>query len=121
MRGFVPTSRLLWPTMVFALLVGAALVIATTPASSSSQTCDSVSATTGSDLTGTGSQGNPWRTAQKLADSLTPGQTGCLRGGVYTEDVTATQDGNSGARITVRSWPGETAALRPARSTPQVP
>lgn len=110
-RGFVPKSRLLWPTTLFVLLAGAVLLIATSPASSSSASCDRVSAPTGSDLTGTGTQGNPWRTMQKLSDSLTPGQTGCLRNGTYDEDVTATDSGLAGARITIRSWPGEVARL----------
>lgn len=107
----MPRSRVLWAAVSLALLAAVTLLLATTPAVSSSATCDRVSATTGSDATGNGTQGSPWRTVQKLADSLTPGQTGCLRGGVYTENVTATQDGNAGARITIRSWPGETARL----------
>jgi arylsulfatase A-like enzyme len=96
------------------LLAGLAVcayLLTPTPAASSSTTCDRVSATTGSDSSGAGTSASPWRTAQKLADSLTAGQTGCLRTGVYTEDVTATDSGTAGARITIRSWPGEVARL----------
>ena len=33
----------------------------------------------------------PYPTVEKLANSLTPGQTGCLRAGVYQRDVKITQ------------------------------
>jgi parallel beta-helix repeat protein len=43
---------------------------------------------------------------QRLVDSLHAGQTGCLRGGTYVEDVKV-----SGSRIALRSYPGEQARL----------
>ena len=98
------------PVMLVVLALAAFLAYAA-PAAHGAVTCDRVSATTGSDTTGAGTSGNPWRTAQKLADSLTPGQTGCLRAGTYTEDVTATDSGTSAQRITIGSWPGEVARL----------
>ena len=71
--------------------------------------CHKYAATSGSD----GAQGTssaPYRSAQKLVDSLSSGQVGCLRGGVYTEpdkQVVFNDD-----RIVLRSYPGETAEFR---------
>ena len=48
--------------------------------------CDKVAAPSGSD-SAAGTAASPYRTAQKLADSLAPGQTGCLRAGLYEQDV----------------------------------
>ena len=50
--------------------------------------------------------------AQRLVDSVTPGQVGCLRGGRYTENVTIRKGGSgNSARVTIRSFPGERAEL----------
>lgn len=43
---------------------------------------------------------------RRLVDSLRSGQTGCLRGGVYVEDVTVSR-----SRIGLRAYPGEHARL----------
>jgi arylsulfatase A-like enzyme len=66
-----------------------------------------------------GSAAVPFRTVQKLSDSLNAGQVGCLRGppasGVtpYEENPTITRGGTSDAnRITIRSEPGQTATIR---------
>jgi hypothetical protein len=69
-----------------------------------------------------GSDDNPgtvlaaFRTVQRLADSLLPGQTGCLRGGVYAaasggQVLQPSHGGTTGAPITIRSYPGERATL----------
>jgi hypothetical protein len=50
-------------------------------------------------------------------DSLTPGQTGCLRGGDYgglSAWYGLTASGTSSAPITLRSYPGETATIHGA-------
>jgi hypothetical protein len=74
-------------------------------------TCDRVAAPNGSD----GAQGttrSPYRTAQRLVNSLSAGQTGCLRQGTYTQSrVTFDRGGRSGAPITLASYPGERARL----------
>lgn len=44
-------------------------------------------ATTGDDDTGDGSISNPWGTWDKLGNSLSPGDTGYIRGGTYTTFV----------------------------------
>jgi parallel beta-helix repeat protein len=43
---------------------------------------------------------------QRLVNTLHAGQTGCLRGGTYTEDVKVSR-----SRIALRSYPGEQARL----------
>jgi hypothetical protein len=47
----------------------------------------------------------------QLAKSLKAGETGCLRGGVYREDVDVTAKGAPGAPITIQSYPGEWATF----------
>ena len=50
--------------------------------------------------------------AQKLVDSLRPGETGCLHGGRYTENVRVANGGSGeSSRIVLRSFPGERAEL----------
>ena len=50
-----------------------------------------------------------------LADSLAPGQTGCLRAGTYRDEgaspLAIQRSGRRGAPITIRSYPGERARL----------
>jgi hypothetical protein len=65
-------------------------------------------ATTGDD-TNPGSPAAPWRTIQKAADSLGPGDTALVRGGVYTEAVTVHVSGSAaGGWVTFKNYPGET-------------
>jgi hypothetical protein len=74
--------------------------------------CDRVASTTGSD-SNAGTEASPYRTAQQLVDSLSPGMTGCLRGGVYTySEIRFRRAGTRTARITLTSYPGERATLR---------
>jgi parallel beta-helix repeat protein len=86
------------------IAIGATLVFA--PAASADTTCTKVASPSGSD-SAAGTLDAPFRTAQKLADSLSPGDTGCLRDGVYVEDLTISHGGNSGSPVTVTSYPGE--------------
>jgi parallel beta-helix repeat protein len=72
--------------------------------------CDKVASTRGSDGA-SGSESSPYRSARKLVDSLSPGQSGCLRGGTYYEDVTITRGGQPGSPVTLGSYPGERATL----------
>ena len=63
-----------------------------------------------------GTKARPFRTAQRLANSLRPGQTGCLRGGVYadaTEEfvLRLKRGGKAGLPVRIRSHPGERATL----------
>jgi hypothetical protein len=74
-----------------------------------------VAARTGSD-SNSGTESSPFKTAQRLANSLAPGQTGCLRQGTYDETfngyvLRVNHGGSAGAPITIRSYPGERAKL----------
>ncbi len=94
------------------VLVAGAIAIAAVGANSPAATsCDKVAAPSGSD-SAAGSAASPYRTAQKLVDSLGPGKTWCLRAGVYEHDVTISTGGSSGSRVTLSSYPGERATVR---------
>jgi parallel beta-helix repeat protein len=69
--------------------------------------CDRMAAPWGSDRA-SGKPSAPLRTPARLATSLRPGWTGCLRGGTYTQrEVTVTR-----RKVTLRSAPGERATWR---------
>jgi parallel beta-helix repeat protein len=72
--------------------------------------CDRYAATSGSD-SAAGTSAAPFRTAQKLADSLSAGQTGCLSPGVYTENLRLNHGGAPGSPIRLTSAPGGRATL----------
>ena len=117
-------------TLLFALAVLATLAVSTaveTPRSkqralnTSSTTarsdvrCDRYAAPWGSDRS-RGTSKRPFLTPQRLADSLRPGKTGCLRRGVYDETndgyvLRLDRGGTEQRRITIRSFPGERAKL----------
>ena len=108
--GCPPTPTLRCSVRVFGvgLVVAAGLAGAVSPAQAASG-CSKVASPSGSD-SAAGSESAPYRSAQKLADSLASGQTGCLRAGTYTDSafsVVAPHTDN----ITLRSYPGERAKL----------
>jgi hypothetical protein len=77
--------------------------------------CDRFAAPWGEDRS-RGTKKKPFRTAQRLADSLRPGKTGCLRGGVYDETdegfvLRLEHGGTEKRRLTIRGFPGESARL----------
>jgi hypothetical protein len=64
-------------------------------------------ATNGSD-SNPGTQGAPWRSVQKAANTLGAGQTALIRGGTYSEKgITFRNSGYAGGPITLRGYPGE--------------
>ncbi len=71
--------------------------------------CDRFAATNGNN-NAPGTQQRPFRTVQKLANSLNPGQTGCLRGGVYGAANAQLSIRERG--ITLRSAPRQRAEIR---------
>ena len=73
--------------------------------------CDRVASTRGSD-SNRGTAGRPYETVAKLANSLRPGETGCLRAGVYRGRVKISKGGRRGAPVTIRNWPGDRATVR---------
>ena len=89
-----------------AAAAAAALLAPASASASSGAHCDRIAAPNGSD-SATGTEAAPLRSAQRLVDSLTSGQTGCLRSGSYDQSVTVRQAG-----ITVRPYPGERATLK---------
>jgi len=77
--------------------------------------CDKVASPGGSD-SNRGTRRAPYRSAQRLADALAPGQTGCLRAGTYQARrgdfvLAIWRSGRRGAPTTIRSYPGERARL----------
>ncbi len=54
---------------------------------------------------------SPFQSLQRLDAALRPGQTGCLRGGTYTQNADLFRGGLPGRRVTIRSYPGERARL----------
>jgi hypothetical protein len=98
-------------TALGALSTAAVLVAAVVANSPAATSCDKVAGPSGFD-SAAGSAASPYRTAQKLVDSLQPGQTGCLRAGLYEQNVTMSGGGSSGSPVTLSSYPGERATVR---------
>jgi Right handed beta helix region len=90
--------------------IAAVAAFASAPAAGAATTCDKVASPSGSDAAA-GTVAAPFQTAAKLAASLSAGETGCLRGGTYREDVSLRSGGTADARITLTSYPGERATL----------
>src|SRR5262245_47072419 len=68
-------------------------------------------ATNGSDAN-PGTLAAPWRTIQKAADTLAPGDTAYVRAGVYNARVKINVSGSAlGGFVTFASYPGETAIV----------
>ena len=72
--------------------------------------CDKIASPLGSDAY-PGTLAEPYATVEKLSNSLAPGQTGCLRAGVFQGDVKVDRGGSPGAPIQVTSYPGERAVV----------
>jgi parallel beta-helix repeat protein len=93
-----------------AIAAAAAAVSVMGGTASAATTCNLFASPAGSD-SASGTASAPFRTAQQLVDSLTPGQVGCLAPGNYHEDVEFANGGTAGAPITLTSVPGQTATL----------
>ncbi len=74
------------------LITLALTLLAAAPSSQAALTCDRYASPSGSD-TATGTEQAPYRTVQKLVDSVSSGQTACLRAGSYTGNVKVTRPG----------------------------
>ena len=60
----------------------------------------------------TGALDQPWRTIQKAANTLAPGDTALVRGGVYSEAVNVNVSGSLvGGYVAFQNYPGETAIV----------
>jgi parallel beta-helix repeat protein len=73
-------------------------------------TCNRVASPNGSD-SAAGTPDDPYGSANRLVAALDPGETGCLRGGTYHENVWMNNGGSDDSRIVVRSFPGERATI----------
>jgi hypothetical protein len=111
MRLLLNSSRIIVPLLLGVAVV--ALVLDTTPSPSDARSpgiCARFAAPGGSDAA-PGTLERPFRSVQRLANSLPPGGTGCAREGTYREEVTVSRGGRRGAPTTVSSYPGERARL----------
>ena len=88
------------------LIVGSLTALGAGHLSAESATaCTRYAATTGNDAA-SGTATAPYRTAQKLASSLTAGEVGCLEPGTYEENLRVGRGGAPGNPITITSTPG---------------
>ncbi len=93
--------------VLVAALLGPALALGSTASPATGEaSCSKVASPDGSDSS-QGTVESPFRTAGRLANSLAPGDVGCLRGGTYSEDEVTISAPDS--RLT--SYPGERAEL----------
>ena len=111
-RVFGRAARRAASTLALAGAIALGVVGPTTSSAQADVTCDKVASKSGSDA-GPGTPSSPYRTPQKLVDSLSAGQTGCLREGVYAETskLRITKGGSPGGPIILRSYPGERAEI----------
>ena len=84
--------------------------ITVAPGRPSAAACSKVASPLGSDAY-PGTVAEPYGTVEHLANSLAPGQTGCLRAGVFQDDVKVNKGGTEGAPTTITSYPGERATV----------
>jgi parallel beta helix pectate lyase-like protein len=105
-----PLLRPLVPTCIVAALVACLCCLPASSAAAPAVACAKVAAPTGDDAA-PGDEAQPFRSAQRLADALAPGETGCLRGGRYDGGLNVVRGGAPEGPITVRSWPGEQATI----------
>ena len=98
--------------LILLAAVSAVCLVAIPSAASGDQTttCNLFASPSGSD-SAAGTLSAPFQTAQKLATSLAPGETGCLEAGTYNENVTFRTGGTAAAPITLTSYPGQTATI----------
>src|ERR1700753_33848 len=69
-------------------------------------------ATNGVDTNAGTSTNAPWRTIQQAANSLQPGDSVLVRGGIYNEMVTVKCSGSAaGGAVTFQNYPGETPVV----------
>src|SRR5437763_15407043 len=103
-------ASLLRRSLVAAVVAAGAIAVSAGPAAADT-VCRRVAAPNGSD-SGAGTASDPYATAQRLVRSLQPGDTGCLRAGTYSENVTIANGGSGDdSRVTLTSYPGERATL----------
>src|SRR2546428_957275 len=78
----MPITRLPLALALGILVLLIAALVRSTTGAAADMTCDRFVSPSGSD-SGSGSISSPYRTPEKLVNSLASGQTGCFRGGTY--------------------------------------
>ncbi len=91
-------------------LLAIVLASSAAPTASADTTCTRFASTSGSN-SNPGRAAAPYRTAQFLVSRLQPGETGCLRTGEFSENVSIGRGGNPGNPIVLTNAPGERATL----------
>lgn len=105
------------PFRRLSLVLATAVTLLAPAGADAAPACTRVAAPNGSD-TARGTVDAPLRSAQAVIEALRPGDTGCLRAGTYDDEVNGPyvanfhRGGRRGARIALRSFPGERAKLR---------
>ena len=107
--SLVFTSVLVWGACVPATQVGGSSTPA--PARPAGLLATTYHVASDGDDDDPGTQDHPWATLQHGADTLQPGDTVYIRGGVYQQYVTLTRSGVPGQPITYAAYPGETVWL----------
>ena len=87
------------------LVATAAAALAFASPAGASASCDRVASPTGSD-SAVGTVTAPFKTGEKLAGSLSSGQTGCFRAGTFSGSISVRVP-----NVTLTSYPGERATL----------
>jgi hypothetical protein len=107
-KGRIPVIRI---AAASTALVVAGAIVSLSCTSALASPCSYVASTSGSDHA-RGTAARPFRTVQRLADKLHPGQVGCVRGGTYRESVKIGRGGRGNSkRVTIESYSGERATL----------
>ena len=108
-------------TVSGALAALACTALSAAPASAQTVTCTKYVTTTGNDLSDGNSVATAYRNPQKLATTLSAGQTGCIGSGDYAGtsgtggseySLNLSAGGAAGNPITIRSIPGQRATLK---------
>jgi hypothetical protein len=105
-----PAKRPLFRWLSIVPVVVIAALLAGGGGAGAAPTCDKFASPLGLN-TNPGTQLLPYRTVQRLANSLAPGQTGCLRGGAYVGGLTVVRGGTPDAPVTLQSYSGERAVV----------
>jgi Right handed beta helix region len=114
--GLTDDRRVALARPFIALLAGALMLVcvafatASGPVATGGVHCSLFASPGGTD-SAHGAARAPFRTAQRLADALRAGQTGCLETGTYAGYLRITHGGRSSARLTIRSIPGAVAIV----------
>ena len=87
------------------LVASAAAALAIASPAGASASCDRVASPSGSD-SAAGTVAAPFKTGEKLASSLSSGQTGCFRAGTFSGSISVRVP-----NVTLTSYPGERATL----------